>query len=250
MNFSLYTTGRQPAAANMALDQALLELHARGTIGPVLRLYGWDPSALTIGYSQHWSEDVDQDACARQGVPVVRRTTGGGAVFHDNEITYSLVAPAALLGENILESFRNVSRALVAALRILGLDAEFAPLNDITVNGKKISGNAQVRHKGSILQHGTILLGLDLDKMFSLLRVPDAKLKRKNLAAARDRVTSAQQELGRPVLFEDAAAAMTAGFSEWAGAALSPFDPPAELADMAWEIQQSKFDAAQWNQRL
>lgn len=248
MNIHLFETGKRAAAHNMALDEALLDMHAAGRIPPVLRVYGWDPPALTIGYAQDWAGAVDHAACARLGVPVVRRSTGGGAVLHEHEVTYSLVAPASRLGNNVLDSFREVSRALIAALAALGLDAEFAPLNDITLHGKKISGNAQVRRHGAVLQHGTILLGLDRDKMFSLLKVSEEKLRRKQITHAQDRVTCAQEQLGHAVSFDEAAHAVIHGFTQWAGADLRPFEPPPELHEKATHIEQEKFGNIQWNE--
>lgn len=200
----------QDAATNMAIDESLLL-----TGQPTVRLYTWQPSALSIGYFQGIHEEVDVTACERHGVDIVRRISGGGAVYHDTkgEITYSLVVPGNVLPANVQESCAVICSALVAGLQKLNIDATFSPLNDVVVNGKKISGSAQTRGHGSVLQHGTLLLDLDVDLMFSLLRVSQTKLADKAIKQARERVTSLRQELGRTVRHEIIYAALRQGFA-------------------------------------
>lgn len=215
----------------------------------MVRLYGWSSPAVSIGYGQDWDEDVNQEACARNGVAVVRRITGGGAVFHDAEVTYSLVTPISVLGKTIEDSFREVSRALVAGLKRLGLESEFAPLNDLLVNGKKISGSAQVRRGGTILQHGTILLKADTEKMFELLPVPEQKLKRKRIARPANRVTSIEDELGREVAYKEAASALRDGFEELLGAPPNRFTPDKTFEDLARRLEKNKYLTRDWNEK-
>ncbi len=248
MNLQCYETGRCAPAFNMALDEALLEMAIDTKITvPVLRLYGWTPAAVTLGYAQDWHVEADHTACERNGVPVIRRISGGGAVFHDNEVTYSLVIPEKTLGDNVLESFREVSLALVSALSRFGLKGEFAPINDITVNGRKISGNAQIRRRGMILQHGTVLLGVDRELMFTLLTVPADKVKRKKLERALDRVTSVSDETNSAITFDQGVAAMKNGFAEWAGEKLEIFTPPDTLTMLTETIGRNRFSNEAWN---
>jgi lipoate-protein ligase A len=205
------THGPQNAATNMAIDESLL---LSGT--PTVRLYTWRPSALSIGYFQGIHEEVDVAACRREGVDIVRRISGGGAVYHDEhgEITYSLVAPVALLPANVQESCAVICSALVAGLNHLGLTAAFSPLNDVVANGKKISGSAQTRRNATILQHGTVLVDLDVDRMFSLLRVSQTKIADKGIKEAKERVTSLRHELGSMVERDRIFAALRDGFGE------------------------------------
>ena len=178
------------AYTNMAIDEAILVEHKV----PTLRLYQWNPSAISIGYFQSLKREVNIDKCKEQGIDIVRRITGGGAVFHDKELTYSFVCPENLVSNKIIDSYEKICNTIVYALNKFGLDAKFIPINDIIVNGKKISGNAQTRRDGIILQHGTILLDVDVDKMFSLLLVPDEKLKDKIIKNIKERVTSRKDQ--------------------------------------------------------
>lgn len=186
----------QSCYQNMAEDEAIMNQDG----GLTLRLYRWRPRAISIGYSQSLEDEVDLDFCKEQGIDVVRRTTGGGAVFHDEELTYSVLVHLDewndLLdkrGETrgIANSFRILCGPIVQGLQRAGVEANFRPLNDVEIHGKKISGNAQTRREGYLLQHGTILLDLDLDTMFQALKVSDLKLKDKMIGSARERVTSA-----------------------------------------------------------
>lgn len=185
--------GAAPAATNMAIDEAIL---ASGM--PTLRLYTWRPSALSIGYFQGIHEEVDLEACRRHHVDVVRRISGGGAVYHDRqgEVTYSLVLPEAALPRDVQQLCRRICTAIAVGLQHLGVDARFAPLNDVVVNGKKISGSAQTRRHGHVLQHGTVLLDVDAPLMFSLLRVSQTKTASKGIETASARVTSLRHLVG------------------------------------------------------
>jgi len=207
-------------ALNMGVDQTVLEEVSAGKALPTLRLYHWAPSCVTIGYFQSMVEEIDLAACEARGIDAVRRVTGGGAVFHDAEVTYSLVVPegSPLAPDDIMASYGLVCEGLVRGLRGLGVDAVFAPINDIQAGGRKLSGNAQTRKHGCLLQHGTVLLGLDLETMFSILKVPAEKLKDKLVQDAKARVTSLRDLLGREVGFDEAAAALAAGFAQaWSG---------------------------------
>ncbi|MBT3407174.1 lipoate--protein ligase family protein [Candidatus Woesearchaeota archaeon] len=178
------------AYTNMAIDEAILTSNYK----PTLRLYQWNPPAISVGYFQSLKKEVDIEKCKNEEIDIVRRITGGGAVFHDKELTYSFVCPEELVSHKIIDSYEKICNTIVRALKKFGLDAKFIPINDIIVNSKKISGNAQTRRDGIILQHGTILLDVDVDKMFSLLKVPDEKLKDKIIKNIKERVTSTKHQ--------------------------------------------------------
>lgn len=191
MRWRLLPYARFDAGLNMAIDEAVAEEVARSREDGAIRFYGWDPSAVSIGCFQSLDEEVDLEECRRRGVDVVRRRTGGGAVYHDSqgEITYSVIAPEDVMGSDIPGSYREVCGWVIDALADIGLAAEFAPINDVTIGGKKVSGCAQTRRDGAFLQHGTVLYSTDREAMFSALRVDPAKAADKGLSSSEERVT-------------------------------------------------------------
>ena len=231
----LLKTGHRDAFSNMGIDEALMRTAVAGE--PVLRLYGWTPAAVSIGYFQGLEEEVDLDACKKHGVDVVRRVTGGGAVFHDQELTYSFVTRD--FTENILESYKDICAGILLGLKKIGIEGQFAPLNDLIVNGKKFSGNAQTRRGGVLLQHGTILLQVDVDKMFDLLKVPSEKMKGKLISDVKQRVTG----IGRT--FDETAQAVTEGFEQHYGVNLEPMDLSEEQLTLAEDFAK-KYRSDEW----
>ncbi|TXK86180.1 biotin/lipoate A/B protein ligase family protein [Paenibacillus sp. N3.4] len=193
-------TGDRSPAENMAIDEAILTAHSEGLVPPTVRFYGWNPATLSIGYFQKAAE-VDQEAVAREGIGFVRRPTGGRAVLHDKELTYSIIVAEDYPGipRQVTEAYRVLSEGLLQGFRALGLEAEMVQLaNDeekekyasagsaacfdspswyeLVVEGRKVAGSAQVRQKNVVLQHGSILLDMDTDQLFRLLRFSSEKL--------------------------------------------------------------------------
>lgn len=209
MTWRLLPEGTFDGYTNMAIDQAIQERVAVGA-DPVIRFYRWKPSTVSIGYFQRMREEVDVAACEANGIDFVRRRTGGGAVYHDyeGELTYSVVAPESAFPSDVTESYREICGWLVDAFDRLGIDATFAPINDVEVDGRKISGNAQTRRDGVLLQHGTVLYDLDPETMFSALQVDGEKVSDKMVDRARDRVctvrsaTDCSRETLRDTLIE------------------------------------------------
>ena len=247
----LVKSGFKDAAMNMAIDEAVLRLNVDGKTPNTLRFYGWSPSAISIGYFQGIEEEVDLNACKEHGVDVIRRITGGGAVYHDKdgEVTYSIIAPETepLIPGKIMESYGLICGALVKGLGELGIESEFKPINDIISGGKKVSGNAQTRRYGGVLQHGTILCDVNPRKMFTLLKVPDEKIRDKIISQVEERVTSINHILGgmpdRSVV-EDA---LAKGFEEQLGISLVLEDLTEEELRLAQEIKKEKYGTHEWN---
>jgi len=182
----------------MAIDEAIMRARMEGKVPDTVRLYAFSPSSVTIGRFQSVVHDVNLEEARRLGIPVVRRITGGGSVFHDEfgEITYSVI-----IGEdyhpalrNIQESYRYLAGPLVDALGELGFDAGFSGLNDVVANGKKISGSAQTRRKGVILQHGTFMYATRVEILGKVLRVSKEKLRDKGVSSIWERVTTLERE--------------------------------------------------------
>lgn len=247
------------AFMNMALDEACSEAVAHGEALPTIRFYRWHPSAVSIGYFQSLEDEVAIMKCAEAGVDFVRRRTGGGAVFHDydGEVTYSVVAPEHLFPKGITESYHLICGWIIESLKLLGVKAEFKPINDIVlasdavgpsgeaVGGKKISGNAQTRRGGILLQHGTILYTVDVRKMFSLLKVGQEKIADKMIAAVEDRVTSLKKlkpDLNIQQVFE----AMLKGFSVEKKTVMGKWSS-AEL-ERARGLAAKRYGAQEWNE--
>ena len=232
-------TGYNNAALNMAIDEALIEY-----IGdlPILRIYGWRPAAVSIGYFQSIKEEVDLEKCSKIGVDFVRRITGGGAVLHELELTYSFITKR--YPQNIMESYRWICEAIVASINGLGFDASFIPLNDIVVKGKKVSGSAQTRRNGVLLQHGTILLGVDVDKMFCILKVPSEKLKDKIIKDVKGRVTSLSG-----ITFEEMASSLKSSFATKFDAKLLADSMSIDETSRARRLAERKYRSREWNFR-
>jgi lipoate-protein ligase A len=235
----------------MGLDEAILESVSSGRELPTLRLYAWEPAAISIGYFQGLHEEVDIEGCRAHGVDIVRRITGGGAVFHQAEITYSVIIPEthALAPGSIMASYGLICGGVIAGLGILGVDASFAPINDIVSDGRKLSGNAQTRKRGCLLQHGTILLDLDVELMFELLKVPAEKARGRLVAEVRERVTSLSAILGRNVAYAEAALALARGFAKALDLEYAVAQASGDEVARAREIAAAKFADPEWNSR-
>jgi lipoate-protein ligase A len=231
------------AFLNMAIDESVSARVASGASPPTIRFYGWKPCAISIGYFQSLEREVDLNNCKAAGVDIVRRRTGGGAVFHEREVTYSIIGKEELFPKDIIASYREICGCLIDALGLLGISAEFKPINDILVNGKKISGNAQTRRGGVLLQHGTLLYEVDVERMFSLLRVSDEKIKDKMIASARERVTSVREQ--KNVDMDDVLAALEKGFTQGREYETGELTRE-ELAD-ALGFVESRYRKEEWN---
>lgn len=234
------------ATMNMALDEAISEAVRKKESPPTIRFYKWLPSAVSVGYFQSLKDEVEVELCRKLGVDFVRRRTGGGAVYHDKmgEITYSLIAPESMFPAGITESYHFICNWIVDALAKLGIPAEFKPINDIITSGKKVSGNAQTRRRGVLLQHGTILYKLDVEKMFSLLKVPKEKISDKFIADVKQRVTSVTDinpAITEQQLKDALVAAFTAG-KEFEYGSLNP----KEKAE-ADKLARERYSSDEWN---
>lgn len=266
MQWRLVDSGYLDPYQNMAIDEAVLEAVAAGMVPPTLRFYGWRPAALSLGYFQRLEQEVDLEACQRLGVKVVRRLTGGRAVLHEHELTYCLVAPddhPAVSG-SVLESYLKISRGLVQGLKNLGITAELAegqhgpePASaacfdapsryELTVGGKKLVGSAQTRKYGVVLQHGSILVKLDAEKLFACLRFSSRLLRQRLLDGFQQRATSIGSILGREPEYEELAAAFRGGFSSGLGITLQPEELTVTEQQTAARLAAEKYSQASWN---
>jgi lipoate-protein ligase A len=173
-------SGFNNAYINMAIDEVLLSSRV-----PVLRFYQWKPCAVSIGRYQDL-DDIDLEYCTENSIDIVRRITGGKAVLHEKELTYSFVIDKELMPRSTIESYKIISSAIIQGLRVLGLNPEMnssriknrenpvcfqeTSFNELTINRKKFVGSAQVRKKGKLFQHGSILTGIDTEKHSSCFK--------------------------------------------------------------------------------
>jgi biotin synthase len=264
----LLETGFARGAWNMAVDEALLEAVGRGQSPPTLRFYGWDPPALSLGYFQDREREVDLSGCAAQGFDCVRRPTGGRAVLHAAEVTYAVVVPEDQPGfaGSVSEAYRAIGEGLVAGIRRLGVPAEMAPAErrggersaacfdapsfyELTVEGRKLVGSAQVRRHGALLQHGAILLRFDPDQLLRCLALPEGsggERLRRGLVA---HVVCLEQALGREPSLAEVVAAVAAGMAEAFHVRLAPGQLTVEEAKRAGALEREKYETEAWNGR-
>jgi lipoate-protein ligase A len=255
----LLVTEPADGAANMAVDEALWRGRRAGTSPPTLRFFGWAPPTVSLGYGQSLRRDVDLETCRALGVGVVRRPTGGSAIYHDGperELTYAVTATAEDLGvgPDLLETYHWIGRALVRGLRALGAPAEMVPVSaavgptpafcfartgsyEIEIAGRKLVGSAQRRQGNAFLQHGAVLLGVDpprLRALFPTTRDPLAPL------------TTLEAALGRRPAFDEVAGALARAFEAEHALTLTPGGlTEAEAAEVA-RLVGEKYGTERW----
>jgi len=235
---------RSPAQ-NVALDEVLSDAVARGDSTPLLRFWRWSEPAVVVGRCQSIANEVDAIAAEAMGVRIVRRTTGGGAMFVQpgGAITYSLILPESLLaGLNLRQSYEVCEAWVIRALRSLGVDAHHVPINDIACPDGKIGGAAQARRKGVVLHHTTMAYDMEPGEMASVLRIGREKLKDRAVASAAKRVSPLVRQTARSR--EEIVAVLFDSFRNRYGGAVEELRP-AEL-DAANRLVESKYGHAEW----
>ena len=259
--------GWQDGATNMAVDEAIMEAVRAGASPPTLRFYGWEPACLSLGHAQAASV-VDWEACAAAGWDVVRRPTGGRAILHVDELTYSVCAPESepRLGGGVLTSYLRLSDALARGLSLLGLAPERAPgpaharaeqgpvcfddpsHYEIVIAGRKLIGSAQARKRGAVLQHGTLPLYGDITRILRALDGTDAGAH--NAAALRRVATTLETAVGRRVPYAEAAAALRRGFAEALNLNFVEESLSSQEAARARALRAEKYARPGWTTRL
>lgn len=239
------------AFENMAIDEAIMLSMKEGKVGPTLRFYRWLPTAVSIGTFQGMNDEVDVDFCKSKNIDVIRRITGGGAVYHDynGEITYSIILPKGhrLVPDDIVESYKILCNGVIKGVGHLGIEASFKPINDVIADRKKISGNAQTRRHSCVLQHGTVLLDLDVSMMFQALKVPLEKISDKMIADVKERVTSIRDILNQDIAIDELRNALRNGFSDALRVKLVPSALTSEELKLAEKLANEKYSTTQWN---
>lgn len=254
----------------MAVDEAILEHIQRGESQPTLRLYAWQPACLSLGRAQPF-KDVDVERLTSQGWEVVRRVTGGRAILHIDELTYSVTGSAEepMLAGGVLESYNHLAQALLYAVRELGLPVEMKEhargtgskiLNpvcfevpstyEITVAGKKLIGSAQARKKEGVLQHGSLPLTGDLTRICEALIFKDEASREQAAQRLLARATTVESVLGVETDWETAAQAFVRGFEAQLGIHFQRGEMSRSESERAEELIKEKYANPAWTERI
>ncbi|MDK2979951.1 MAG: lipoyl(octanoyl) transferase [Chloroflexota bacterium] len=259
-----------PAAWNMAADEAILESVVKGDAPPTLRFYAWKPFALSLGRTQKYAE-VNQQALDAHGWDVVRRPTGGKAILHADELTYSVCAPEddPHVSGNVLKSYRMLSRGLLKGFELAGIPADSQPNDEknldrltnpvcfqypsdyeITCGGKKLIGSAQARLNNGVLQHGAIPLSGDICRVIEVLAFKSDTQRQAARDNLRDHATTLEACLGHTPDWEHIADCIREGFAQALDLRFEKGSLlPAEKA-RAFQLWQEKYAHPDWTQRI
>jgi lipoyl(octanoyl) transferase len=268
-NWRLITTPPARGAWNMAVDEAILEHIGRSEVLPTLRLYAWAPPCLSLGHAQPFL-DVDIARLQSRGWEVVRRVTGGRAILHTDELTYSVTAPAdePRVAGSLLESYNRLAGALLAAVQDLGLPVEIKDdraegngtpnpvcfevpsTYEITVNGKKLIGSAQARRREGVLQHGSLPLTGDLTRICQTLVFPDEAAREQAMQRLLARATTVESVLGREVTWETAAQAFVRAFEAQLELKLEAGELTSSELSRTEELVREKYAHPSWTGRI
>lgn len=253
-NWRLIPLETNNAFMNMAIDEAILGCRIKNLVPNTIRFYQWKPSAVSIGKNQNITKQIYPEALKEYKVDVVRRTSGGGAVYHDEkgEITYSITATISDLGSDFTSVYTKIYSAIIDSLRLLGIPADFVKGDikncpNLTVNGKKISGSAQTVKRKTVQQHGTLLMNINLQKMFKLLRLKDLDC---HLAyeIGKRKITSIQDEVKHAISANTVANALEQGFKAILKIGLKTDKLTYKEKTLAKKLYENKYLTAEWNQ--
>ena len=265
----LLVTAPARGAWNMAVDEAILEHIGSHDSLPTLRVYAWEPACLSLGHAQPFS-DVDIDRLTARGWEVVRRPTGGRAILHTDELTYSVIAPndEPNVAGTVLESYNRLAQALLVAVKNLKLPVEMKegktngnstpnPIcfevpstYEITVNGKKLIGSAQARKKEGVLQHGSLPLTGDLARICQALVFENESAREEASQRLLARAATVESALGRAVSWEDAAQAFIYAFGMQLGLSLKRGELSESETKRADELVKEKYGHRTWTERV
>lgn len=256
-------------AWNMAVDESILRHMGRGESPPTLRLYAWTPACLSLGYAQPFA-NVDTQRLNTHGWEVVRRATGGRAILHTDELTYSVIAPNDELrvAGTVLESYNRLAQALLLAVKYLDVPVEVQEKKtnedsidtpvcfevpstyEITVDGKKLIGSAQARKKEGVLQHGSLPLTGDLARICQVLVFESEAARHQASKRLLERATTVEGALGREISWEEASQAFVRAFEAQLGIQFEEGKLSESESKMADQLVKEKYDHPSWTERV
>jgi len=255
------------AAVNMAIDEALLLWHSKGKIKPTIRFYQWKKPSLSIGHFQQINSSINLDHVRQLGCQLVRRLTGGSAVLHDEELTYSIVVSEnhPKIPKTIEQAYFVLAQGIVQGYRNLGVDAEILQqqlnadrsavcfetpaIYELVVNGKKVSGNAQTRKNGVLLQHGSIPFRFHEDFLFKLFQFPDEETRLQKKKQFKEKAVSLYDISSKKFTYEEVEAAFYKGFTDALQVDTKPFTLSKTEWDFIYHLANTKYRSSSWTFR-
>ena len=240
--------GEYSEAMHHALDKVMVEEMNEGDIRPTLRFWHRPHTSIPIGRFQSYHDEVEHEFVEENDIEVVRRITGGGAMFSEpgKVITYSIYIPKGEVGKNIEESYRELDEFAVNTLNNLGVKADYRPLNDIEHSEGKLGGSAQIRKQNAVLHHTMISYNLDTRRMLKALRIGKEKVSDKAIKSAEKRVSRISDHIGDSR--EDVIDALIDSFVEgkdWEKGSLTEYE-----IRKAEKLANDKFNSEEWNKKL
>ena len=218
--FRVIDTGIRDARRQIAFDQALIDAHSTGQVQDTIRFLRFPPSAL-VGRHQAVSSEIRLAHCRARGIGIARRITGGGAIYFDEgQLGWELIFHRATMGiASLADLAREICEAAAAGLSKLGVDAKYRPRNDIEVDGRKVSGTGGFFDGDTLFYQGTVLIDLNPADMIAALNVAEAKLAKRTLDSAAQRVVTLRELLGTAPPIKAVQESLLAGFAERLGIA-------------------------------
>ncbi|MBE0518092.1 MAG: lipoate--protein ligase family protein [Thermoplasmata archaeon] len=229
-----------------ALDEAILEAHSRGMVPNTLHFYIRSSPTVSVGHFQKVNETLDLDECWTRGVSIIRRRSGGRSIYTDSgQLIYAIVLSRSDIPASPEKSFEVLCTIVSRAISSFGVDARYRPVNDVEIGGKKVSGSAQLRRKGSVLQHGTVLVDTDIEVMDSVLRLD--RERDLGLSKPSDRVTTLSRVLGVIPDMTEVKSRLSRAFSDHLRSELVRDELTRFEADLVNELVGTHYSKDEWN---
>jgi len=248
INWTIIDEGEFSEPVHHALDQIITQKIQEGEMQPIIRFWHRKNPAVPFGRYQSIEDEVNLDYANVKDVEIVRRITGGGAMYAEpgNVITYSIYIPEEKVSDNIQESYMELDQWALEALQELGIEAEYQPVNDIVHEEGKVGGAAQLRSEGAVLHHTMLSYDLDTREMLKVLRIGEEKVSDKAIKSAEQRVTSIKEHVDedRQKVIEE----LIKAFQERFGGEKAELDD--ELVEEAEQLAEEKFKSEEWNHKL
>lgn len=263
----LLDTKHEEAHINMAIDEALLLWHSKNEIPPTLRFYGWKKPSLSIGHFQNVDKTIDLSGLKQHNCQLVRRLTGGSAVLHDDELTYSIIVSEEhpKIPSTVNEAYYELTKGILLGYKYLGVQAQFAmpqthlrkertavcfekpAIYELLADGKKLSGNAQTRQHGVLLQHGSIPLSFDIDMLFDLFKYNSEDIRQRQKKKFLHRATSIKELTKKDYTYDDLREAFTKAFKNTLNVKFEKFELSKKQWAFIFELAERKYKTDKWN---